>query len=184
MVRNSRSSTWVALVAGVALALGLASSAGAVSSLSLVWKSTGTATVGNTTSAPPPSLTASMVLVGDSTGIAGVFVSFIFDYIDTAGTTTTHGGVYVADGDELNSRNAGNGFPAFEMNARVSMGNVFAPLTIGTTLTQDSNGSVHGEIIKFDSTVGTSTGCISCTVTLGTVLFTTTASTPTTPGPT
>ena len=164
-----RTSTSLALIAGMALTLGLAGSASATNSLDIVWKSNGLNTIGDTLSAPPPEVTALLILRGDAIGVAGVEGGFVFDYTGAPGAHT-------GEGNELDARS-----PYFVENAgpaaKVAMGNQFAPLnTANTLLSQESNGAQHGVMTGFESaTLGP--GCVSCTITLGSVLFTTTANT-------
>ena len=172
-----RTSTLLALIASVALTLGLAGSASATNSLDIVWK-TGTCNIGDTSlcssdigstlAAPPATVTALLVLRGDAVGVAGVTGSFLFDYSGGPGSR-------VGSGNELDLLSPfliENPGPS----AKVGMGNQFGPLTPGPSATTESDGSAYGSVEGFDS-VTLATGCVSCTVTLGSALFTTTANT-------
>ncbi|MEE3331719.1 MAG: hypothetical protein VX246_12685 [Myxococcota bacterium] len=176
-----RTSTFVALIAGMALALGLAGSASANSSVDIIWANSGTATTGTVSSAPPPTLSALVILRGDTPeGIGGVFVSILFDYVETAmqdpdpacqGTCEIR--VFNADGNELDADGPPYAIENSGKAAEVGMGNQFSPLSGGVTLDQESDGADYGSIVDFDSSTGLSDGCVACTVTLGSVHFST-----------
>jgi len=88
-------------------------------------------------------ITAVIVLQGDSVGIGGVFVTVLFDTVELdVVSALEHSGV------------------------KVSKGNSFSPLAAGTTIDE-----AGGQVLGFDSAAGLSTGCISCTITLGSVVF-------------
>jgi len=133
----------------VAMAVLIASSASALSSINLVWKKSGTDTI-----SPAPSATATVLIVlqGDSPeGVSGVFVSILFDTAELDFVSALeHSG------------------PA----ARDSLGNQFEPIGAGVSVDESA-----GTILRFDSTSGLAPGCIACTVTLGSVVFHVTAST-------
>ena len=146
MVGLKRVTAFVVAVVGLTLAAG---SASALSSINIIWKSTGTDTI-PATPAVSTTVTAAIVLQGDATeGIGGVFVTILFDTaeLDVA-SVLEHSG----------------------KASKVGMGNQFAPLNAGTTI--DESG---GQILGFDSAAGLSTGCLSCTITLGSVVFNVTA---------
>ena len=134
------------VVAVVGLTLA-AGSASALSSVNIIWKQSGTDTVSPAVS---DVVTAAIVLQGDaSEGIGGVFVTILFDTaeLDVA-SVLEHSG----------------------KASKVGMGNQFAPLNAGTTVDE-----AGGQILGFDSAAGLATGCISCTITLGSVVFNVTA---------
>ena len=137
MMKMKRTIALVGAVVGLTLAAG---SATAASSVSLVWKSTGTPTVASP--AATTAVTAQIVLTGDAVGVAGVFITVLFDTAELQAVT------------------------ALEQVAKVSMGNSFSPANPGFAID-----NVGGEVSGLDWTVGLATGCISCTVTLGTVVF-------------
>lgn len=176
-----RTSTFVALIAGMALVLGLAGNASATSSVNLVWSNSGTTETGSASSAAPPTLSALVILEGDGTlGVGGVFVTIVFDYVETSEPhpdQTTYPGrmirVFNADGNELDARGPAYAVEHSGKASKVGMGNQFAPLSSGVTLDQESNGSAHGQILGFDSASGLATGCIACTITLGSIHFST-----------
>jgi len=144
MTKLKRTAAFVVAVVGLTLAAG---SASALSSVNIIWKSSGTDTVSPTAGDVE---TALIVLQGDATeGIGGVFVTILFDTaeLDVA-SVLEHSG----------------------KASKVGMGNQFAPLNAGTTI--DESG---GQILGFDSAAGLSTGCLSCTITLGSVVFNVTA---------
>lgn len=145
MVRVKR--TLRALAAALAVTFAAGSAASALSSVDIVWKSNGTATI---TPSASDTITALIILTGDSPeGVGGVFVSILFDTAELdVVLVTEHVG------------------PA----AKVSMGNQFAPLAAGVTIDE-----AGGVILGFDSSSGLATGCISCTITLGSVVFHVTA---------
>lgn len=142
MTKMKRTFAFVTALVGLTLAAG---SASALSSISLIWFQTGTATIDTATFAPSSTVTAQIILQGDSTGVAGVFVSILFDPTELQ-----------ADLSQV----------VYEQPGKVSKGNVFLPISAGVTVD-----NVNGQILGFDSTVGLATGCISCTVQLGTVVF-------------
>lgn len=142
MTKMKRTFAFVTALVGLTLAAG---SASALSSISLIWAQTGTATIDTATYGPSSTVTAQIILQGDSTGVAGVFVSILFDPTELQ-----------ADLSQI----------VYEQTAKVSKGNTFAPISAGVTVD-----NVNGVILGFDSTVGLATGCISCTVQLGTVVF-------------
>ena len=144
MTKLKRTAAFVVAVVGLTLAAG---SASALSSVNIIWKSSGTDTVSPTAGDVE---TALIVLQGDATeGIGGVFVTILFDTaeLDVA-SVLEHSG----------------------KASKVGMGNQFAPLNAGVTI--DESG---GQILGFDSAAGLSTGCLSCTITLGSVVFNVTA---------
>ena len=122
-----------------------AGSASALSSVNLIWKSSGT----DTLSSAEFSGILFIVLQGDSPeGIGGVFVTILFDTAEL-------------DFGHVHERSGAS--------AKVGMGNQFAPLSAGVTVDE-----VTGTILGFDS-ASIATGCIGCTITLGSVLFWVTA---------
>jgi len=144
MTKLKRTAAFVVAVVGLTLAAG---SASALSSVNIIWKSSGTDTVSPTAGDVE---TALIVLQGDATeGIGGVFVTILFDTaeLDVA-SVLEHSG----------------------KASKVGMGNQFAPLNAGVTI--DESG---GQILGFDSAAGLATGCLSCTITLGSVVFNVTA---------
>ena len=136
---------WSALImalVGLTLAAG---SATAASSISLVWGHNLTATADASPSgsvAASSQITAHIVLSADAVGVAGVFISVLFDTSELQAVA------------------------ALEKVAKVSMGNSFSPASPGFVIDNTA-----GEVTNLDWTVGLATGCISCTVTLGTVTF-------------
>ena len=85
-----------------------------------------------------------IVLQGDSVGVGGVFVTISYDTVGLdAISAIEHSGKAV----------------------RIGMGNQFSPLPAGTTISEAT-----GEIFNFGSAT-IATGCIHCTVTLGSVIF-------------
>ena len=135
----------------------LASSSYAASSISLVWSHTGTpdANICGESCGPGPgihppatiavssTITANVVLQGDAVGVHGVFVSFLYDVTELVLLSVTeHPDVFVSPGN--------------------SFGVVSPGVMVDTT---------NGVIEHFDSYAGTDTGCLQCTVTLGTIRF-------------
>ena len=137
MTRMLRTFAAIALVSAL---LG-AGGASAVSSVDIIWKDTGTP--GYSPSFVPASttVTASVVLTADSVGVAGVFVTILFDTVEL------------------------DFISGLETVAKVGMGNSFAPIIAGMTVDESA-----GKIFGFDSAT-LATGCISCTITLGTIKF-------------
>jgi len=153
MIGLKRASAFVVAVVGLTLAAG---SASALSSVNIVWGTpggpgnAGNGTVDGDSISPTASntVTAMIVLAGDSVGIGGVFVTILFDSAELDFVSALeHGG----------------------KAAKAGMGNQFAPVVGGV------DGSVAGTISGFDSSAGLATGCISCTITLGSVVFHVTA---------
>ena len=139
MVGLKRIAAFVVAVVGLTLAAG---SASALSSVNIIWKSSGTDTISPATSA---TVTALIVLSGDSPeGIGGVFVTILFDT------------------GELDFISA---LEHTGKAAKVGMGNQFAPLNAGVAANEGT-----GTILGFDSAT-TATGCVGCTITLGSVVF-------------
>jgi hypothetical protein len=139
MTKMKRTLAFVVAVVGLTFAAG---SASALSSVNVLWKSNGLDTI---TPTAGQTVTAIIVLEGDSVGIGGVFVTILFD-------TTELDVISVSE----------NQGPA----AKVGMGNQFAPLSAGVTIDE-----AGGQILGFDSAAGLSTGCINCTITIGSVVF-------------
>ena len=139
MTKLKRTAAFVVAVVGLTLAAG---SASALSSVNIIWKSSGTDTISPATSA---TVTALIVLSGDSPeGIGGVFVTILFDTAELDFVSA--------------SEHSGKA-------SKVGMGNQFAPLSAGVTANEGT-----GTILGFDSGT-TATGCIGCTITLGSVIF-------------
>ena len=168
MLRTS-TSTWVAFAATLIFTTGFAQDAQAVSALRLLWAGSGTPVTGNVTTGAPPSITANVVLEGHTAPVIGVFVTFVFDYDEDVVNAP---GVFTADTNELNATHA-LGLGKEHSSVKIAMGNTFAPLNSGLVLLQESTGAQVGQIGNFDQAT-LDTGCdTTCTVTLGTVLFTT-----------
>ena len=163
------------IVACGVLMLVLAPSARAASSLDLVWRATGTPTIGSAGATPPPSASADVVLPADSSGVRAVGVTFVFDFVQPDPINSPQ--TFVADGNELDARQP----LGRELVVKLDPTTTFGPLTPGYTFDpamDESTGSSPGFIADFDSLATSgSLGCLSCTVTLGTVLFSTTANT-------
>ena len=118
-----------------------AGSASALSSVNLIWKSSGT----DTLSSAEFSGILFIVLQGDSPeGIGGVFAAILFDTAELDFVSA--------------SEHSGKA-------SKVGMGNQFAPLSAGVSANEGT-----GTILGFDSGT-TATGCIGCTITLGSVIF-------------
>jgi len=118
-----------------------ASPAAALSSVDLVWKHTSDTHIDPSSST---TVTALIVLQGDSVGVGGVFVTISYDTVGLdAISAIEHSG----------------------KAARVGMGNQFSPTPLGVTISEAT-----GEIFDFGSAT-IATGCIHCTVTLGSVIF-------------
>ena len=113
MVRTT-CAVWAAV-----FALFVAGNAHATNAVDLLWRTGGapSPTIGSASAAPPTTVTADVVLRGDAIGIAGVFVSFAWDYTGAAPN-------FAPDGNELDGR-----MPyAFENS------NVFVVVSISTSV--------------------------------------------------
>lgn len=153
------------LAVGLVLQMGsalIAGNAWAVSTVSLHWCANGFTTGSNpgrciggvtaTAISPTPGeiVMLKIVLQGDSPeGIGGVFVSILFD---------------TAELDFVSAREHGG------LASNVGTDNQFAPLAPGVSADEGA-----GEITRFDTAPGPFTGCIGCTITLGSVVFQVTA---------
>jgi len=146
-------------VAGLSLAAGTAQ---AVSSINIIWKSSET----NTISPMMPSTlaTALIVLEGDATGIGGVFVTILFDTneLDFISAKEHMGGASFAN--------------TYGWGGKGGTQTLFHPVSPGVSA-HEASGTIEG-FDSFGSNVwgpydgsASGAGCISCTITLGSVIF-------------
>jgi hypothetical protein len=147
-------------VAAAAVLLLFASSAYAASSLSLIWRQTGTATIDTTTNVPdgPPGKSGGtildVVLAADTVGLVGIFISFLYD-TDLGNEMDFSSGI---EDSLVNLKGAGNSFSPLALG--------FGPLP-----STESTGAVGGKVQGFDQ-ASLSTGALSQTKTLGSLVFT------------
>ena len=149
MVRTSIRSNFVASVAALAASVLVAGSAQAISAVDVVWRGTSSSTV--VSPAPSGVITASFILRGDSVGVYAIGFSIQYDTIEGDATAL--------------KENAGAA-------SKVGMGNQFTPLVPGGTI-DDANGIVIG--FESSGPISNTVGCVSCTITLGSVTFHVTA---------
>lgn len=132
-------------VAFIAVVVGMTLAGGAAqaaSSISLIWASTSTPTITGTVNSQ--TITALIVLAADSVdGVAAVDLDFTFDTAELDFVKLTEPGVNLP-----------------------GMGNAFSPIVGGHDFLDEAAGIVEG----FDQAT-TATGCIGCTVTLGSIQF-------------
>ena len=134
-----------ALVAAAALVLA-ASSAQALPSISIIWRDTGTATIGTPTVSASSIVIADVVIHSDANFTNGVFISIEFDVTE----------LQAIGAAELASVNL------------PGMNNFYVPVVPGVTLVDNTNGIIEG----FDQhTLGTGLGVASVFKTLGSVRF-------------
>lgn len=145
MMSKMKRTIAVMLAAG-GLVLG-AGTASALDSVYLIWRATGTPSIGPTGIGPSSILLVDVVLDADSAGVSGIGVSFAFDPLELQA-------IGLAEISPLNAPGMGNGF---------------SPLAPGPSLIDNVNGLIAG----FDQADLTGSGLIGAggPLTLGSVRF-------------